>query len=106
MSEQIAGLDKESILKRMVGILEEMTSDWDTDLESPMSADTKLVSELGFESIDVVQLIVEIEESFKCRDLPFEDLLMADGRYVDELAIGNAVDFLHSHLGAEARAAS
>ena len=100
MSEPIHTQNRESILKTMVAILEEMTSDWDTDLESPMSSETKLVSELGFESIDVVQLIVEIEESFQCRDLPFEDLLMADGRYVDELTIGNAVDFLHTHRGA------
>ena len=47
--------------------------------------------------IDVVHLVVAIETQFKRRDLPFEELLMADDRYVDELTLRQIVDFLEKH---------
>ena len=45
------------------------------------------IGDLGFESIDIVQFVVALEENFKRRDMPFEKLLMIDGRYVDELSV-------------------
>ena len=89
---------KESINGDIVEILADMTADWDSDMDGPIDAKTGLVADLQFESIDVVQFIVAIEEKFKCRGLPFEKLLMADGRYVDEITVGEMVEFLDSHL--------
>jgi len=90
--------DVESILKFISGTLEEMTSDWDSDYDRPIGRDTRLIADLAFESIDVVQLIVAIEEEFQRRDLNFEQLLMSDGRYVDEFRVGDIVDFLYTGL--------
>jgi acyl carrier protein len=90
--------DRETILKFISGTLEEMTSDWDSDYEKPIGRDTRLIADLAFESIDVVQLIVAIEEEFQRRDLNFEQLLMSDGRYVDEFRVGDIVDFLYARL--------
>ena len=42
--------------------------------------------------------VVAIEECFRQRGLPFEELLMLDGRYVDEIRVKEAVDFLCTHL--------
>ncbi|MCU0289998.1 MAG: acyl carrier protein, partial [Acidobacteria bacterium] len=72
--------------------------DWDMDFEGDISPDTKLIGDLAFESIDVVQFIVAIEERFKRRGLPFEEFLMKDGRYVDEIWVKDAVNFLYRHL--------
>lgn len=95
-----ATLSKEEILSSVVEILKDMTSDWEMEFSGPISAETNLIGDLEFESIDVVQFIVAIEEKFKQRQLPFEKLLMQHGRYVDELPVRAAVDFLHTHLNA------
>ncbi len=89
---------KESILKFLVETLGDMTSDWDTEYDAPISEETRLIEDLEFESIDVVQLIVAIEEHFQRHDLNFEKLLMKDARYVDEFRVGEIRDFLHNSL--------
>ena len=91
-------LTRETILQNIIQILENMTSDWDIEFTGPIGPDTKLIADLAFESIDVVQFIVAIEERFQRRGLPFEELLMVDGRYVDEIKVGGTVDFLVPHL--------
>lgn len=89
---------KDAILKAMIDIVKNMTADWDTGFDGDVNTHTRLIGDLSFESIDVVHLVVAIEQRFGRRDLPFEDLLMKDGRYVDELTVGSTVDFLHRHL--------
>jgi acyl carrier protein len=91
-------LAREAILQDLISILDNMTSDWDMDLSEAMGPQTKLIADLGFESIDVVQFVVAIEEKFQRRGLPFEELLMSDGRYVDEIRVGDTADFLYTHL--------
>jgi acyl carrier protein len=91
-------LSKEAIFKNIVQILEDMTYDWDMDFNGPIGSDTRIIADLEFESVDVVQFIVAIEERFQSRGLPFEELLMVDGRYVDEIQVGDTVDFLVHHL--------
>ncbi len=98
--------EKEQILQDVVAILEDMTKDWDTEFSGAIGAETRLIGDLAFESIDVVQFVVAIEEHFKRRDLAFEQLLMEDGRYVSELRVGGAVDFLHQKLNAPATGGS
>lgn len=90
--------DREAILGEVIQILEYMTSDWDLEFSGKIGTDTRLIADLWFESIDVVQFVVAIEERFMRRDLPMEDLLMVDGRYVDDLRVAEVVDFLHERL--------
>jgi acyl carrier protein len=97
MNNAKENFSKETILKDIIGILENMTSDWDMDFDGPMGADTKLIADLYFESIDVVQFIVAIEEHFRRRGLPYEKFLMVDGRYVDEITVDDTVNFLYQH---------
>jgi len=92
--------DRATIERELIGILTDMTADWDTAFSGGIQGNTRLIADLGFESIDVVQLVVAIEGQFQRRDLPFEELLMEDGRYVEELEVGSIVDFLARHLGA------
>ncbi len=92
---------RDELLRDLLGILGDLTSDWDTEFSGTIGADTRLIADLAFESIDVVQLIVAIEERYRRRDLPFEELLMVDGRYVEEIRVGELVEFLHRRLGAK-----
>jgi acyl carrier protein len=53
---------------------------------------------LNFESIDIIQLVVAIEEDITHKKMPFDQLLMHEGRYVDDLSIGQISDFLAARM--------
>ena len=60
---------------------------------------------LEFESIDIVQLAVALEQSFGQKGLPFEQLFMRDGDYVDEIFVSEVVDFMAGQLSGASSAA-
>ena len=88
----------DDILKNLGTLLDDFTQDWDKDLDEGYSRDTKLLADLGFESIDIIQFIVAIEEDFGLHKTPFDKLLMKDGRYVDDLTLGQLADFLTAYV--------
>lgn len=96
--------DAASIEKGVVEILEEMTREWDTEFSGKIGPDTRLMQDLTLESIDIVMLIVAIEEKFGKKGLPFDTLLMEEGRYVEELKVSQIADFLKTNLTADAPA--
>ena len=98
--EPVTHAEDRTITDDLVRILEEMTSDWDTGFTGGIDENTYIVRDLGCESIDVVQFVVAIEERFQRRDFPIEKLLMVDGRYVDDLRVGDVVTFLRQYLHA------
>ena len=79
---------------QLVVLLQDFTQDWDMEFEGQMAADTRLLADLSFESIDIIQLVVAIQEDILKRKLSFDSLLMKDGRYVDDLSIGQIADYL------------
>lgn len=95
---QSQNVTKEKIQADIIELLKDLTSDWDLDLDVSFHAGTQLVNELEFESIDIVEFVVAVEELYKRRGLPFEELLMLDGRYVDEITVKDVVNFLYPHL--------
>ena len=100
MSE--ACLDRERILREVVSILENITGDWDIAYSGGIGPGTRLIEVLTCESIDIVQIVVALEERFDRRDMPFEMLLMIEGRYVDDLIVDEIVEFLYRHLSGAA----
>jgi acyl carrier protein len=86
------GMTAAAIETAVVEILRDMVSEWDLDRE--IDAQAKLVADLQFESIDIIQLVVALEERFQRRNLGFSELLMVDGRYVDDLSVAQIVAFL------------
>lgn len=91
-------MTQEALLADVIKILQEMTSDWEMEFSDPIGPGTMIISDLEFESIDVVQFVVQIEEFYQRKDLPFEKLLMRDGRYRDDLSVQEVVDFLQASL--------
>ena len=82
----------------LVGILPDMTADWELDLPSGIRGRTGLIGDLGCESIDIVMFIVAVEERFGQKSLPFETLLMEGDRYVTELSVDDVARFLEREL--------
>jgi len=91
-------MQKAEIQDNIVSVLNDMTQDWDLELENGISSETGLMNDLAFESIDVVQLAVSLEQRFEKKGLPFEKLFMRDGDYVDEIYVKEVVDFIQGNL--------
>ncbi|WP_428309389.1 acyl carrier protein [Hydrocarboniphaga sp.] len=88
----------DQLVGQLSELLKDFTQDWDNEYEGEMTRDTRLLGDLGFESIDIIQLVVAIEQMVKKSKLPFNELLMRDGRYVDDLSIGQIADFVATKL--------
>jgi acyl carrier protein len=91
-------MERTEIQNNIVSVLNDMTQDWELELENGINAETGLMSDLAFESIDVVQLAVSLEQRFAKKGLPFEKLFMRDGDYVDEIYVNEVVDFIQGNL--------
>ncbi|MFZ1829359.1 MAG: acyl carrier protein [Candidatus Competibacteraceae bacterium] len=88
-------LTLQSIQQQLTVLLNDMIQEWDIELLDPIGAETRLMADLGFESVDLMQLIVAIEQAFGVRGLPYEQVLMQDGGYVTEITTRQLADFLY-----------
>ncbi|MEW6167473.1 MAG: phosphopantetheine-binding protein [Pseudomonadota bacterium] len=93
-------MSSDAIAGKLIALLQDFTQDWDREYDAPVSRETRLLADLGFESVDIIQLTVAIEEDFGLSKTPFDKLLMKDGRYVDDLSIGQIADFLAGYVKA------
>lgn len=91
---------KETLQSTVIAVLEDTVRDWDLELENPIGADTTLIEDLAFESIDIVQFSVALEQALNKKDLPFEKLFIEDGAYVDDVSVKDIVTFLSAEVQA------
>ena len=93
--------DRAAVLADVIGIIGEMTRDWEVAFAGEINEDTLLLAGLSFQSIDVVMLVGELHRLYGRTDIPFERLLLSNGRAVEDLRIGTLVDFLMEQLRAQ-----
>ncbi|MEM6415806.1 MAG: acyl carrier protein [Pseudomonadota bacterium] len=91
----VAKSDTKPIQARIIKIIADMVQDWGVDAES-ITSGTGLVADLEFVSVDIIHLVVAIEEDFERPKMGFEELLMNDGQYVDEVTIEQLANFVAS----------
>jgi acyl carrier protein len=91
-------MNTSEIEQTIISVLNDMTQDWELDSTEGIGPKTGLMNDLEFESIDIVQLAVALEQNFNKKGLPFEQLFMKDGDYVDEIYVSEVVDFMGSNL--------
>ncbi|MDP2739208.1 MAG: hypothetical protein Q8O82_11055 [Pseudorhodobacter sp.] len=89
---------RDALLKVVIAVLDDTVRDWDLELEGGIGATTTLITDLAFESIDVVQFAVALEQALNRKGLPFERLFINDGTYVDDVSVDQVVDFLATEL--------
>lgn len=89
-------LTVQGIAQRLHATLADFITDWGLDVE--ITPQTRLVEDLEFDSIDVIQFVVAMESAFQNRNLGFQNLLMQDGRYVDDLSLAQIETFLTARL--------
>lgn len=90
--------DRQAIKDGIVGILGGMIADWGID-GVDVTPETRLVADLEFASVDVIHLAVAIEEHFKKPRMGFQELLMKDGRYVDDVTVAQLIAFVVGKFG-------
>jgi acyl carrier protein len=86
-----------TIQSAVADIIAELLSELDLESDDPIGTSTRLIDDLGFASVDFIQLIVELEGHFR-RKFGFHDLLMPDGHYVEDLTVGELVAFIEQRL--------
>jgi acyl carrier protein len=91
-------MNNSEIEQKVISVLNEMTQDWELDSSEGIGPKTGLMNDLEFESIDIVQLAVSLEQNFNKKGLPFENLFMRDGDYVDEIRVSEVTEFMAANL--------
>ena len=86
----------EAVEQRVIGVIADLTEDWDVDIEGGMTP-TTMVGDVGFASIDFIQMAVAIESEFKTK-LGFRDLLMQGGNYIDDVSVRQIAEFVAGRL--------
>lgn len=89
-------MDSARIKALVLSTVNDFIADWGQD--DTVTPDTKIVGDLEFDSIDVIQLTVALDSAFGSRKIGFQNLLMQDGRYVDDLTVAQFQDFVETQL--------
>lgn len=92
--------DVSTIESAVAKIIEEMVAELELDFDDPVGPRTRLIADLGFASVDFIHLIVELESHFQ-KKMGFHDLIMPNGQYVDDLAVGDLVAFIARRLAGD-----
>lgn len=93
-------VDRSATLATVVGTIESLMQDWDVD--EPIGPETRVVADLDFESIDLIQLVAALERAFRLHKVSLVDMLVVDGRYVDDLSVGQIADHIGVRIGQSA----
>jgi len=94
---------RREILNYLLQKMGELTQDW--DYAEPVSPESQLFTELGFESLDAVVLCTAIQEHYNTQ-MPFPELLADIGQQQRDLSIAELAEFVDTHLNGHAHAAA
>ena len=94
---------RQEILDYLLQKMGELTEDW--DYPDPVRPESRLFTELGFESLDAVVLCTAIQEHYQT-PMPFAELLAEIGQQQRDLSIKELADFVNPHLGGPAETGS
>ena len=87
----------EQVLSDVLGLLDELSNDW--EYEGTVTPETGLLTDMGFESLELVVLGVAIQEQYKITK-PFPEFLADLGeRKVEDVFVKDLVQCIHQHVG-------
>jgi acyl carrier protein len=95
--KRVASLDQESSVC-VVGVLGDVSADCEVELDDPISRGTRLVAGLAFESTDVLEVAVALEQAFGRPTVSFDQFLAGEGRQVEDLTVAEVADFVIRHV--------
>jgi len=89
---------QQTVIDSILDILRDIVRDWDLELDGEMTPDSLLVANLGFASVDFVELATSIEDLHPNVELNFDGLIINDGRLVEDLSVQQVADFVEKRL--------
>ncbi len=92
-------LVRETAEGTVIAVVEDLIQDWGLDLSDGVNSTSKVVEDLQFASVDIIQLCVALEQAYE-RKFGFQDLLMKDGSYVGDLSLAQFARFIDLKLSA------
>ena len=90
------GKSREAIMEDILNLLHQLAEDW--EYAGEISSETRLFTDMGLASLDVVILGTAIQEQYG-QVLPFQDFYAEVGESgAQDIPVGQWVDFIHSEL--------
>jgi acyl carrier protein len=86
--------ENDAILRKVIEAAIGLTEDWDRAFADPIGPDTRLVADLGCQSLDIVVLTANLSRQLQRDDIPFERLFLSDGKPVRDISIRALAEFL------------
>ena len=89
---------QEAVGTAVSGILQDIVQDWDLELDGEVTPESLLVANLGFSSVDFVELATAIEDCYPDVELDFDGLIIKDGKLVEDLSVAQVAEFVFKRL--------
>jgi acyl carrier protein len=83
----------------ILSLIADITADWDLE-ELEIGPQTKLLADLGFSSIDILDFMSAVDRHYG-RRFRWTLLIVVDGLYVDDLSVGQIAGFVADHFDVE-----
>jgi acyl carrier protein len=81
----------------VIGLVEDFVEDWGLD-DLETNKETKLKADIGFDSSDTMQLFAAISEHYNYVEFKFQELVVQDEKFVDDLSLGQVIVFVIKQL--------
>jgi acyl carrier protein len=83
----------------ILSLVHDITEDWDLE-ELEVTPQTRLLGELGFSSIDMLDFLSAVDRHYG-RRFQWRLLIVVDGVYIDDLSVAQIAEFVASNFDAE-----
>ena len=91
-----AAWTRDRILADILAILLEKVKKLDADFSGDLNETTRIVGDLNFESVTIVEFCMAIGKHFR-KKLPFQNLVFRNGRFQD-FSVGDLLAFVENEL--------
>jgi len=81
----------------IIDLTKELIEDWGLE-DVDVSKATTLKRDLGFASADTMQLFTMIQEHYSSIPFKFQELVMKDGKFIDDLTLEQVIVFILKKL--------
>jgi acyl carrier protein len=85
---------RDVILAMVMEAVVDLTPGCDRTFATPIGPDTRLIADLGCQSLDIVVLFGDLSRQLNRGDIPLEQLVRKEGKPVLDISIGTLADFL------------
>jgi len=87
---------RDRILADILAILQEKVRKLDAEFAGDLNETTRIVADLNFESVTIVEFCMAIGKHFR-KKLPFQELVFRNGRFQD-FSVGELLAFVERQL--------